>query len=151
MASEKTTLEGNATLTNTQEHIIYSELTYETILPVPSPASSLYPSPPSTAISPFHWTSKRKVFTTCLSCAATLVSGYASGSNNAAGPGMSSEWNVTQTALLVVTTTYCIGFAIAPMVLAPISELKGRKPIFLLSGFIFAGQCLQSERSSAMF
>jgi multidrug resistance protein len=50
---------------------------------------------------------------------------------------MGLEWGVSQTALLIGTTTYCTGFAIAPMILAPLSEIKGRKPIFLFSGFVF--------------
>ncbi|KAE8378657.1 hypothetical protein BDV26DRAFT_280931 [Aspergillus bertholletiae] len=34
-------------------------------------------------------------------------------------------------------TIFCIGFALAPMVLAPFSELNGRRPIFVVSGVVF--------------
>ncbi|KZF26936.1 MFS general substrate transporter [Xylona heveae TC161] len=116
---------------------VLTELTFETPMPQPFPPSSLYPSPPPKLISPFDWTSRRKIFTTCLSCTVTVVSGYASGSNNAPGPVMGAAWDVSQTLLTLGTTTYCIGFAIAPMILAPFSEIKGREPVFLFSGLIF--------------
>lgn len=139
MGSEKEVLGGGATTQTGVLEIEYLELSFGTSLPAPVPVLASYPSSPSALISPFDWSSKRKIFTTCLSCAVTVVSGYTSGSNNAAGPGMGAQWNVTQTALLIGTTTYCVGFALAPMILAPLSEIKGRKPVFLFSGFIFTG------------
>ncbi|RMD39483.1 hypothetical protein DV735_g5645, partial [Chaetothyriales sp. CBS 134920] len=114
------------------------EVSFDDPSPTPVPASSAYPPPPACITSPFNWTSRRKFFTTCLSCAATLVSGYSSGSNNAAGPGMSAAWNVSETILLLGTTTFCLGFAMAPMFLSPFSEINGRKPVFLFSGIVLA-------------
>ncbi|RMZ75774.1 hypothetical protein DV738_g5308, partial [Chaetothyriales sp. CBS 135597] len=114
------------------------EVSFDDPSPTPVPASSAYPLPPACITSPFSWTSRRKFCTTCLSCAATLVSGYSSGSNNAAGPGMSSAWHVSETILLLGTTTFCLGFAMAPMFLSPFSEINGRKPVFLFSGIVLA-------------
>ena len=146
MAATEVRLVENTPSTHTSiTRVKYLEIKFGTTIPAPVPPSMLYPDRPSLPVSPFDWTRQRKIFTTCISCAVTVVSGYASGSNNAAGPGMGADWHVSQTSLLIGTTTYCVGFAIAPMVLAPLSELKGRKPIFLFSGFVFAGMFARAD------
>lgn len=118
--------------------IKFRYLTFETTVPDPSSVSSSHPCLRPVPISPFEWSPRRKLFTTCLSCAVTVISGYASGSYNPPNEQMGAEWGVSQVAILVGTTTYCVGFAIAPMVLAPFSELNGRKPVFVGSGIVFA-------------
>lgn len=132
-------------LANLEHHVdsaasmtVMVEMTFATPSPIPSPPSSRYPPSPKGLVSPYDWSEKRKIFITCLSCTVTVVSGYASGSNNAASPGMGATWGVSQTLLGLGTTTYCLGFAIAPMFFAPFSELKGRKPVFLFSACIFS-------------
>lgn len=50
---------------------------------------------------------------------------------------MASYWNVSHVAILVGITTFTTGFAVAPMVLAPFSELNGRKPVFIGTGVLF--------------
>ncbi|KAL2047769.1 hypothetical protein ABVK25_011381 [Lepraria finkii] len=50
---------------------------------------------------------------------------------------MSEHWHVSQVATHVGITAFRTGFAIAPMVLAPFSELKGRKPVFIVTGILF--------------
>ena len=50
---------------------------------------------------------------------------------------MAAYWNVSHVAVLVGITTFTTGFAIAPMVLAPFSELNGRKPVFVATGVLF--------------
>ena len=50
---------------------------------------------------------------------------------------MSAYCHVNDTALSVGITTWGAGFAIVAMVLAPLSELRGRKPVFIVSGIIF--------------
>lgn len=150
MADKDATLDQGTTTNTGIMRVEYCEFDFDTRAAAPVPVSAatttiIYPAPPSLPVSPFDWTRQRKIFTTCLSCAVTVVSGYTSGSNNAAGPGMGAAWQVSQTVLLTGTTTYCVGFALAPMVLAPLSELKGRKPVFLFSGLIFAGISLLSE------
>lgn len=145
MAATEIELVEDAPAQATEIRVKYFEINFGTSIPVPLPASTLYPTAPSLPVSPFDWTRQRKIFTTCLSCAVTVVSGYSSGSNNAAGPGMGADWHVSQTSLLIGTTTYCVAFAIAPMILAPLSELTGRKPVFLFSGFVFAGMFVVAD------
>ncbi|KAL8828725.1 MAG: hypothetical protein Q9170_006475 [Blastenia crenularia] len=46
-------------------------------------------------------------------------------------------WNVGRTAIYVGITTFTTGFATAPMILAPFSEINGRKPVFIATGALF--------------
>jgi MFS family permease len=50
---------------------------------------------------------------------------------------MSSEWNVSRVAALVGVATFTAGFAIAPLFLAPFSEINGRRPVVVLSGLFW--------------
>ena len=124
--------------------IIYHYLTFETELPSPTslePAriDSPVPKPPDLRnyVSPFTWSTSRKTLTTWLSCAVTVLTAYTAGSYSPPSQQMSDYWGVSQLAILVGITTFAIGFAVAPMVLAPFSELNGRKPVFVATGMLF--------------
>ena len=133
----------------TQDEIVYHYLTFETDLPSPAYLSqpdyshSSQTSPPAQCpnldkyISPFLWSSQRKTIITYLSCAATAVTAYAAGSYSSGSAQMQEEWHVSQTAVAVGITTFTCGFGIAPMVLAPFSEINGRRPIFVVTGTLF--------------
>ena len=119
--------------------IVYHYLTFETELPSPSTLAVPSPAPPDLRdyVSPFTWSDSRKTFITWLSCAVTVVTAYTAGSYSSASAQMSQYWGVSQVAILVGITTFTTGFAIAPMVLAPFSELNGRKPVFVVTGILF--------------
>ena len=72
-----------------------------------------------------------------LSCVATLITAYTAGSYAPASHQMSAEWHVSETATVVGITTFCTGFGIAPMVLAPFSEINGRYPVFVGAGILY--------------
>ncbi|KAI4198776.1 MAG: hypothetical protein LQ346_002704 [Caloplaca aetnensis] len=126
--------------------IIYHYLTFDTELPTPSvskrpsdPSVNAELAPPDLQqyISPFAWPEARKTYTIWLSCAVTVVTAYTAGSYSPATEQMMEVWNVGRTAIYVGITTFTTGFAIAPMVLAPFSELNGRKPVFIATGTLF--------------
>lgn len=124
--------------------IIYHYLSFETELPSPTslgPAqnSSAAPEHPDLRnyVSPFTWSTSRKTFTTWLSCAVTVVTAYTAGSYSPPSQQMSNYWAVSEIAIFVGITTFTTGFAVAPMVLAPFSELNGRKPVFVATGILF--------------
>ena len=124
--------------------IVYRYLTFETELPSPTnlgPAQndSAVPKPPDlrNCVSPFTWSTSRKKFTTLLSCAATVVTAYTAGSYGPPSQQMSDYWGVSQVAIYVGITMFTTGFAVAPMILAPFSELNGRKPVFVATGVLF--------------
>lgn len=126
------------------EPIIYHYLTFETELPSPISLGacrdiSAAPVPPDLQnyVSPFTWSKKRKNFMTWLSCAVTAVTAYTAGSYSPASQQMSEYWHVSQVATYVGITTFTTGFAVAPMFLAPFSELNGRRPVFIASGILF--------------
>jgi MFS family permease len=58
---------------------------------------------------------------------------YVSGS-----AGMMREFGIdSQTTVTLGMTTYMMGLATGPLVLAPMSELYGRRPVYLISLFLF--------------
>lgn len=90
--------------------------------------------------SPLDWSQKRKTLITTISCAVTVLAGYAAGAYSPPQAQLVKEWKVSDTVYNLGITAYTLGFAIAPMVLAPLSEVLGRRPVFLASGFLFIGK-----------
>ena len=125
--------------------IIYHYLTFETELPTVSTLrlsnqnASSAPSPPNLQKynSPFTWSEPRKTYITYLSCAVTVTTAYSAGAYGSASAQLSDYWKVSQVAVYVGITTFTTGFATAPMVLAPFSEINGRYPVFVVTGLLF--------------
>ncbi|KAJ5584370.1 Major facilitator superfamily domain general substrate transporter [Penicillium hispanicum] len=128
------------------EHL-YLEL--ETLLPTPcitlppAPGQSAPPEAPSLEkyTSPFLWPEWRKSMMTYLSCGVTALAGYSAGEISPASDELTEEWGISSVVYNLGITLFCIGFALAPMVLAPFSEINGRRPIFVASGVLFVA-CL---------
>lgn len=72
-----------------------------------------------------------------LCCVATLLTAYCAGSYSPPAAIMEVEFHASRTAVMSGITTFCVGFALAPMVLAPFSEINGRYPVFSISGVVF--------------
>jgi MFS family permease len=54
-------------------------------------------------------------------------------------PGMAKDFGTQdRTALTLGVSTYLFGLSIGPLVLAPLSELYGRRPVYIVSLFSFA-------------
>ncbi|KAF2476569.1 MFS general substrate transporter [Lindgomyces ingoldianus] len=124
---------------------IYHYLEFQTELPSPTTIYPLSegqgeaPPPPNLVkyTSPFEWSNTRKNVIIWVSCIITALTAFTAG---AYGPGvgqMTEEWHVSNVAALVGITTFTSGFAVAPMVLAPFSEIQGRRPVFIVSGILF--------------
>jgi multidrug resistance protein len=125
--------------------IVWRYLTFETDLPH---QSTIHPSqtgqepppePPNLKkyTNPFDWSEKRKGFTIWVSCVITTLTAFSAGAYSPGVGQMTQEWGVSSVAALVGITTFTTGFAFAPMVLAPFSEINGRRPVFLASGVLF--------------
>ena len=125
--------------------IAWHYLTWNTVLPPPAFTTvkdvdqTKLPSPASYEkyISPFTWSPARKRFITWLSCAATTLTAYVAGSYTAGDAQMMEYWGVSHVAITVGVTIFTCGFGIAPMVLAPFSEINGRRPMFVVTGVLF--------------
>jgi multidrug resistance protein len=121
-------------------------LAFDTELPIPAidalsqQSRNNLPLPPDLShfANPFEWPSSRKSFILWISCIATCFTAFSAGAYSPGSKQMEREWDVSHVAILVGITTFTMGFAIAPMVLAPFSELNGRKPVFIVTGFLFA-------------
>jgi len=123
--------------------IVYHYLTYEAELPSPAinHVAKNEPALPQPDLepykSPFLWSKARKNVVLYLSCIATVFTAYTAGSYAPPASAMAEEWNVSTEAIFVGITTFCCGFAIAPMILAPFSEINGRYPVFISAGILF--------------
>ena len=137
---ERRTGEQELPSTTKQEAIplSYRYLTFETVLPELADEDACPTPNLSKFTSPFTWSRSSKNVIVLLSCVGTSFTAYTAGSLSPAFPQLSKAWGVSDTALNVGLTTWCVGFAIAPMVLAPFSELNGRRPVFVISGLLFA-------------
>ncbi|KAI1137321.1 MFS general substrate transporter [Hypoxylon sp. FL0543] len=86
---------------------------------------------------PLTWPKTRKRIMVAISCIATCFTAYAAGAYSETADLIAADLKTTREGALAGVTTFCIGFAIAPMVLAPFSEINGRYPIFAIAGVIF--------------
>jgi len=127
--------------------IEYLYLELETPLPTPcitlppSAGQSAPPEAPSLEkyTSPFVWPKWRKWMMTWIACAVTALAGYSAGEVSPASSELCKEWGISAVVYNLSITIFCIGFALAPMILAPFSEINGRRPIFVVSGIVFVG------------
>ncbi|CAO2657388.1 Nn.00g035140.m01.CDS01 [Neocucurbitaria sp. VM-36] len=125
--------------------VVWEYLTFETELPHPTSihptqtGQELPPEPPNLTkfTNPFDWSEKRKNFTIWISCVITALTAFTAGAYSPGIGQMTEEWGVSDVAALVGITTFTTGFAVAPMVLAPFSEINGRRPVFIASGILF--------------
>ena len=102
-------------------------------------------------MSPVEWSKTRKGFTLWLSCIAATNSTYAAGSYSPSARAMSEEWHVSIVGILLGITTFCIGYAVAPMIFAPFSEIKGRYPVFLGAGAVLVGAQIGCATTGSYF
>ncbi|XXH05291.1 hypothetical protein Hte_011716 [Hypoxylon texense] len=86
---------------------------------------------------PLTWPKARKGIMVAISCMATAFTAYAAGAYSEAADLIAAELKTSREGALAGVTTFCIGFAVAPMVLAPFSEINGRYPIFAVAGVVF--------------
>jgi hypothetical protein len=130
--------------------IVYLCLTFKTPLPLPNIVGSNSPGAPASKhqapacpdltpySNPLGWPSSRKNMVLFLSCAATFLTAYTSGSYSPPQDLIREDLGASSNvAVLAGITTFCVGFALAPMFLAPFSEMNGRYPVFVVSGIVY--------------
>ncbi|KAI7343007.1 MFS general substrate transporter, partial [Hortaea werneckii] len=66
-----------------------------------------------------------------------MFTAYTAGSYSAGIDQMTELWGISEVAAETGITIFTCGFAIAPMVLAPFSEIQGRRPMFVVTGILF--------------
>ncbi|KAI1809077.1 major facilitator superfamily domain-containing protein [Poronia punctata] len=120
--------------------IEYFYLTFDTTLPTPAlapEAVALEPPDLSHYVNPLQWPRTRKNVMLTLSCVATMLTAYTAGAYSPPVDIIAAELGTTRQVALLGVTTFCLGFALAPMVLAPFSEINGRYPVFAIAGIFF--------------
>ncbi|KAI1314001.1 major facilitator superfamily domain-containing protein [Xylaria venustula] len=128
---------------NRDSQIEYMYLTFDTVLPAPNipmgTAETAIPELPvlSRYIDPLRWPTARKNVMLAVACLGTLATAYAAGAYSPPLDLIAAELRTTREVALLGVTTFCLGFAYAPMVLAPFSEINGRYPIFAIAGVVF--------------
>ncbi|KIW69225.1 hypothetical protein PV04_05113 [Phialophora macrospora] len=122
---------------NSDARIDYLELDFETDLCLPPTALPEKTPRFDRYIAPVKLSAGRKNGMLCIACIATIFASFAASSYSPGAEQMGEEFHVSRVAVMVGITSYNMGFAIAPMALAPFSELRGRKPVFLASGAVF--------------
>ncbi|KAK5951122.1 hypothetical protein OHC33_007875 [Knufia fluminis] len=133
--------------TNTEEieHLYLNFDTQIATRPVfPDNATKDYPPCPNLKEydDPFTWSKTRKNLMTWVSCATNMTAAYSAGSYAAPEAQLTELWGVSRVAYNVGITVFTIGFGIAPMVLAPFSEINGRRPVFVATGILFVAMQL---------
>lgn len=117
-------------------------LTFETEIPslttITLPDGSVLDAPNLKKFqSPFHWSTARKNVVLFISCCVTLLAAYSAGSYSMAAEQLRTKWSLDDVAFNIGVTTWAVGFACSPMILAPLSEINGRRPVFIGSGVLF--------------
>ncbi|KAF6828760.1 MFS multidrug transporter [Colletotrichum plurivorum] len=121
------------------------EVTFDATLPIPvldtdNEATPLDLRPPvhlnAKFRSPLTWSTSRRSITLFLLCMASIFTSVAASAYSPTQEAMASEWGVNRTAVLVGITIFTTGFAFTPMILAPISEVWGRKLVFASTGIV---------------
>jgi MFS family permease len=103
------------------------------------------PPPPPPDLTPYTdpltWAPSRKYLILFLSCIATFLTAYTAGSysppQHLIQASLSKDNPPSTEAVLTGITMFCLGFAFAPMVLAPLSEMNGRYPVFVVAGVVY--------------
>lgn len=79
---------------------------------------------------------KKSLVMLIMSYATTCVVLYST-SYTSAIPGMQAEWGIDENTGVLGMTTYLIGIACGALVLAPLSEMYGRRPVYMISLALF--------------
>lgn len=87
---------------------------------------------------PMNWSWPKKWVTVGCCFIFTGVTAVIATAFNACGDAVTAEFGIDETVYLLGNTSYLVAVAIAPLILAPFSELVGRKVIFIVSAFITA-------------
>ncbi|KAG8672085.1 hypothetical protein FPOAC1_005346 [Fusarium poae] len=87
--------------------------------------------------SPFSWSHRKKITILSGAFMASTLASYSAGAYAMASEPLRNKWNIGDTQFNAGITLFVTGFAIAPMVLAPVSEVHGRYWVFVGSGIVF--------------
>ena len=123
--------------------ITYEYLTWKSQVPVkPLPPNGLQKElpvrPDLTAYeNPFDWPIAKKRLATGVVCTVNITAAYAAGSYAFPASILTAKWHISLIVYNLGIFMFTLGFGIAPMILAPFSEINGRRPVFVTTGILF--------------
>lgn len=85
---------------------------------------------------PKNWSKARKWYCTLVIAWTCFVVAFASAVITAGLDGPVKEFHVSLEVSLLTITVFVVGFGVGPMIFAPLSEIVGRKPIYVVTLFI---------------
>ena len=92
---------------------------------------------PNDPENPMNWPIRKKRVMTWITTFMTFTVSIVNGGYASAQPGIESEFNVSPLVATLGLSLFILGFAIAPLLLAPLSEVYGRSPVYITSIFLF--------------
>ncbi|CCC69568.1 hypothetical protein NCAS_0C05780 [Naumovozyma castellii] len=92
---------------------------------------------PNDPLHPFNWPMKKKVITCVILCLNCICISMGSSIFASAVPQICEIYGVIQVVAILGVTLYVLGFAISPIVYAPLSEIYGRRGVLVISSFGF--------------
>ncbi|TNY19034.1 major facilitator superfamily domain-containing protein [Rhodotorula diobovata] len=87
---------------------------------------------------PQNWSTRKKWTVTVLCAQATLVVTFASSAPSSAVRQIAATYGVSNVAASLTTSLFLAGYCAGPLIWAPLSELVGRRPVFVGSLLVFA-------------
>lgn len=86
---------------------------------------------------PTTWPANKKLMIVIFSSLVTMLTAECAGLYSPGSNFMAAEWRVSHEAIVTGIPAFTTGFAVAPMILAPFSEINGRKPVVIITGLLF--------------
>ncbi|GAO52258.1 hypothetical protein G7K_6339-t1 [Saitoella complicata NRRL Y-17804] len=102
---------------------------------------------------PFNWSRTRKWVVTVVANLMTFMVAFNAGAYTPGQAGMEETFGVSRVAIICGLTVYALGFGVAPLVLAPLSEVYGRNPVYIVSFLIYTVffiECALSQNLATM-
>ncbi|KAL3456047.1 major facilitator superfamily domain-containing protein [Aspergillus heterothallicus] len=85
---------------------------------------------------PRCWGYWRKWYITCFVSMLNVITCWCAGGFSSGATGIAAHFNVSTEVTTLCLSMYVLGFAIGPVLLAPLSEHYGRQPVYLVSWFL---------------
>ncbi|KAJ5981058.1 hypothetical protein N7481_008356 [Penicillium waksmanii] len=85
---------------------------------------------------PRHWPKLKKWYITCLVSMLNVFTTWCAGGISSGATGIQEEFGVSSEITTLGLSLYVLGYAIGPVLLAPLSEYFGRQPVYTVSWFL---------------
>ncbi|KAL4070839.1 major facilitator superfamily domain-containing protein [Scleroderma citrinum] len=90
---------------------------------------------------PKNWSSAKRWYLTMISGLLVLNATFASSAPSALLPALKSEFHYSDEVSNLVVSLFVAGYCVGPLIWAPLSEQYGRRPMFIISFFVYT--CFQ--------